>query len=133
MAVKSQWGLCSVSDAGVAIAPACGSSSAASSWSARGLMEAINVDARLARLFGRPVQHEHVINTLTIFCRPFVVSAVGVFASIFRALVLVDYIEMVRRPRAWLGCRDHGGGDMGCSGSRNCSKNDAFCVLNRGD
>ena len=39
-----------------------------------------------------------VTNTLgRYFAGRFVVSAIGVFASIFLLLVLVDYIEMVRR------------------------------------
>ena len=62
-------------------------------------------------------------NTLgRYFAGRFLVSAVGVFASIFVLLVLVDYIEMVRKtsglarhPRSrWRRPR--------CTGCRNCSK-----------
>ena len=44
-----------------------------------------------------------VTNTLgRYFAGRFVVSAIGVFASIFVLLVLVDYIEMVRKTSGWL-------------------------------
>ena len=64
------------------------------------LMEAINKsNARFLRLF-RPTGHSMSMMTNTLgryFAGRFVVSALGVFASIFVLLVLVDYIEMVRK------------------------------------
>ena len=64
------------------------------------LMEAINrSNARLAAAL-RTAGHSMSMMTNTLgryFAGRFVVSAVGVFASIFVLLVLVDYIEMVRK------------------------------------
>ena len=64
------------------------------------LTEAINKsNARLLRLLGTAGHRMSMLtNTLgRYFAGRFVVAAVGVFASIFVLLVLVDYIEMVRR------------------------------------
>ncbi len=55
-----------------------------------------------------------VTNTLgRYFAGRFVIAAVGVFASIFVLLVLVDYIEMVRKTSGLVGgVRDHRGRDL---------------------
>ena len=64
------------------------------------LMEAINrSNARLLRLV-RTAGHSMSMVTNTLgryFAGRFVIAAIGVFASIFVLLVLVDYIEMVRK------------------------------------
>ena len=63
-------------------------------------------------------------NTLgRYFAGRFVVAAVGVFASIFVLLVLVDYIEMVQEDvGAGLGFRRSRSRRRRCFACRNCSK-----------
>ena len=63
-------------------------------------------------------------NTLgRYFAGRFVVSAVGVFASIFLLLVLVDYIEMVRKTSGLaIGLRRSWWRRLRCTAYRNCSK-----------
>ena len=62
-------------------------------------------------------------NTLgRYFAGRFVVSAVGVFFSIFVLLVLVDYIEMVRKTSAWFRPRRSLLPRRRCFACRNCSK-----------
>ena len=74
-------------------------------------------------------------NTLgRYFAGRFVVSALGVFASIFVLLVLVDYIEMVQEDiGAGLGIRHHGRGDVAVSGAATARKDDAVLRPDRGD
>ena len=72
-------------------------------------------------------------NTLgRYFAGRFVVAALGVFASIFLLLVLVDYIEMVRKTvGARIGVRDHGGRDLAVSGAAAAGEADAVLHADR--
>ena len=96
------------------------------------LMEAINrSNARLLAAF-RTAGHSMSMMTNTLgryFAGRFVVSALGVFASIFVLLVLVDYIEMVRKIRADFGIRHHGRGEIAFPGPQLLEKMMPFCVL----
>ena len=64
-----------------------------------------------------------ITNTLgRYFAGRFVVSALGVFASIFLLLVLVDYIEMVRKTSGLVESPPSRLRKPRCSAYRNCSK-----------
>ena len=74
-------------------------------------------------------------NTLgRYFAGRFVVAAVGVFASIFVLLVLVDYIEMVRKTSGlrWCVCH-HDCGDVAVPGAAIAGKADAVLRPDRRD
>ena len=74
-------------------------------------------------------------NTLgRYFAGRFLVSAVGVFGGIFVLLVLVDYIEMVRKTSGLaIGIRDHGGADVALPGAATARKADAVLRPDRRD
>ena len=101
------------------------------------LIEAINKsNARLARLFrtaGRSMSM--MTNTLgRYFAGRFVVAAVGVFASIFVLLVLVDYIEMVRKTSGLASALgDHGRADLAVPRAAAARKADAVLRPDRRD
>ena len=101
------------------------------------LMEAINKsNARLAAALWTACHSMSMMtNTLgRYFAGRFVVSAVGVFASIFVLLVLVDYIEMVRKTSgARFGLRDHGRADVAVPRAATARKDDAVLRPDRRD
>jgi len=69
-------------------------------------------------------------NTLgRYFAGPSWWSAVGVFASIFLLLVLVDYIEMVRRTSGLVSGRHHGCRNLAVSRAATARKDMPFCIL----
>ena len=85
----------------------------------------------------RAARHSMSMMTNTLgryFAGRFVVSALGVFASIFVLLVLVDYIEMVRKTSGLVSASaDHGRGDLAVPRAATARKDDAVLHPDRGD